>query len=346
MFFLSVILLQVSQASAVEVTEGVDSVLLPCQVSDSVSSESTVVWSREDLKISTVHIRQRSGDDFGEQNQRYSERTQMRPDALQSGDLSLTLRTPTVSDSEVYTCTVRRSGQELSRISVPLKVTEPPPLWPKVVFPVLVVLSVLAAAVGVFFYCRYKTVKLNPAYKLQLVSVTEGQQYVLLPCKTKTRLPLDATVEWRRIDEDRVVYMYAMDQKLPDEEDENYQLPRTSMSRNPLRTGDLSLTLLQPCRDDNDLYVCTVQRDELVLKQRVVALTVKGGSVVDGDVDSDRDPLQEARIMNWVFSGITRQKDTLRRSLRSSRRNSVGPSSENRPSTPSSIKDDSDSAGA
>ncbi|XP_037832408.1 uncharacterized protein LOC108249160 isoform X2 [Kryptolebias marmoratus] len=256
----------------------------------------------------------------------------MRPDALQSGDLSLTLRTPTVSDSEVYTCTVRRSGQELSRISVPLKVTEPPPLWPKVVFPVLVVLSVLAAAVSVFFYCRYKTVKLNPAYKLHLVSVTEGQQYVLLPCKTKTRLPLDATVEWRRMDIDVVVHMYPNHRELPDEEDENYQNPPTKMAENPLRTRDLSLTLFNPRLADSGLYVCTVQQDGHKVKQKVVSLNVKGKDFehiaaevqTDGCLASDTfsgpddSPGPDSHIWNWIRTENGRDRDSLRQSLKSS----------------------------
>uniref|UniRef100_A0A8C6NI54 Immunoglobulin V-set domain-containing protein n=1 Tax=Nothobranchius furzeri TaxID=105023 RepID=A0A8C6NI54_NOTFU len=77
---------------------------------------------REDLKFSTVHVRQQNGDDLGEQNQRYSRRTSMRADALQTGDLSLVLMKPEVSDSENYTCTIRRFGKELEQIHVLLRV--------------------------------------------------------------------------------------------------------------------------------------------------------------------------------------------------------------------------------
>lgn len=125
-------------ALGVEVFDGMESVQLPCQVNVSVSMESTVVWSREDLRFSTVHIHQQSGDDLSEQNPRYSNRTMMSKDALQTGDLSLTLKNPTVSDSETYTCTVRRFGRELSRIHVHLQVKGwcgSKSLWDSVVLP-------------------------------------------------------------------------------------------------------------------------------------------------------------------------------------------------------------------
>lgn len=110
----------------------------------------------------------------------------------------------------------------------------------------------------------------SSAYKLRLVRVSEGQQSVQLPCKTRTRLPPDATVEWRRIDTDMVVYMY------PNRQEHQSESNHTEMRKKPLKTGNLSLTLHNPSPDDNDLYVCTVQKNEHVLKQRVVSLSVEG----------------------------------------------------------------------
>ncbi|MEQ2203079.1 hypothetical protein XENOCAPTIV_024059 [Xenoophorus captivus] len=118
-------------------------VQLPCQVNVSVSMESTVVWSREDLRFSTVHIHQQSGDDLSEQNQRYSGRTMMKKDALRTGDLSLTLKSPSVSDKfphrtwmiplsvglvllfilaavGLYVCTVQKDGHNLKQKVVSL----------------------------------------------------------------------------------------------------------------------------------------------------------------------------------------------------------------------------------
>lgn len=108
----------------VQVYEGVEHVLLPCQVPAGISSDSTaVVWSRDEFTIPKVHMRQQGGDDLKDQNDHYFSRTRMRGDALQTGNLSLTLRNPTYSDSGNYTCTTRRFGEDLMEIYVQLKVS-------------------------------------------------------------------------------------------------------------------------------------------------------------------------------------------------------------------------------
>uniref|UniRef100_A0A3B4F5A7 Ig-like domain-containing protein n=1 Tax=Pundamilia nyererei TaxID=303518 RepID=A0A3B4F5A7_9CICH len=136
---------------------GVDSVLLPCQVPANVSRSSTaVVWDRDEFKIPTVHMRLHTGDDLKDQNQRYFSRTIMSDKALQTGDLSLTLRNPTVSDSGNYTCIVRKYGQDEKRTEVELMVKEPPPrdLNLKVILGVLISLILLIAAV--FGFCKFR----------------------------------------------------------------------------------------------------------------------------------------------------------------------------------------------
>uniref|UniRef100_A0A3P8PTW7 Ig-like domain-containing protein n=1 Tax=Astatotilapia calliptera TaxID=8154 RepID=A0A3P8PTW7_ASTCA len=112
-------------ASGVKVYEGEDSVLLSCQVSADVSRNSTsAVWNRDGFKNPTVHLRSQSGDDLRRQNDLYDGRTSMRADALQTGDLSLTLRKPTVSDSGTYTCNALKAGQAQGQPEVVhLKVT-------------------------------------------------------------------------------------------------------------------------------------------------------------------------------------------------------------------------------
>uniref|UniRef100_A0A3Q4GM43 Ig-like domain-containing protein n=1 Tax=Neolamprologus brichardi TaxID=32507 RepID=A0A3Q4GM43_NEOBR len=111
-------------ASGVEVYEGVESVLLPCQIqADDSRSSTAVLWRFDEFKNPQVHVRLLSGDNLHDQNVRYVGRTSMRADALQTGDLSLTLRNPTVFDSGTYTCITLRSEEELSWTEVQLKVT-------------------------------------------------------------------------------------------------------------------------------------------------------------------------------------------------------------------------------
>ncbi|XP_030579020.1 V-set domain containing T-cell activation inhibitor 1-like [Archocentrus centrarchus] len=80
-----------------------------------------VVWKHREFRI-TVHVHGSNVDDLRNQSQRYTNRTSMRADALQTGDLSLTLRNPTVSDSGTYTCILQTGGREESQAEVQLKV--------------------------------------------------------------------------------------------------------------------------------------------------------------------------------------------------------------------------------
>uniref|UniRef100_A0A3B4FAB4 Ig-like domain-containing protein n=1 Tax=Pundamilia nyererei TaxID=303518 RepID=A0A3B4FAB4_9CICH len=104
----------------VEVEEG--SVLLPCQYTGFVVEDPTMIWTRTDLNPKSVHLRQEETDDLSGQNQRYSGRTSMRPDALDTGDFSLTLRNPRLTDSGDYTCSIRTEREELKLTDVQLHV--------------------------------------------------------------------------------------------------------------------------------------------------------------------------------------------------------------------------------
>ncbi|XP_063325358.1 uncharacterized protein LOC134624313 [Pelmatolapia mariae] len=269
-----VLLLLVSQhASGVEVYEGVESVLLPCQVPADVSRSSTsAVWDREEFRNPTVHRRLQSIDDLSGQNDRYTNRTSMFTDALQTGDLSLTLRNPTVSDSGTYTCITLRFGDRLSQTEVQLKVSVPPPVWPLVLSAVLGTLIILAAAFGLFVchaYVRMK--KRSEDLQPEVVEAPQGEESVLLPFKPTADLPQDVTVEWTH--NNMKVHVYKSGNNQPDKQDQGYS-GRTEMNKDPLRTKDLSLTLEHLHLTDSGVYTCTIKKDGVKLLQKSVTLSV------------------------------------------------------------------------
>ncbi|XP_026178638.1 uncharacterized protein LOC113139538 isoform X1 [Mastacembelus armatus] len=274
------ILVHVSQhAFGVEVYEGVGSVLLPCQIS-SVPLRPTVVWSRYDLTPSTIHQRYPEGDDFKNQNQRFRDRTSMKTDTLVTGDLSLTLRRPCLSDSGNYTCTVTVFGNEQRLADVELQVKDPFPPWAKGLVAVSVVLVVLAVAVGLFIYCYYfRTVP--------QVEVDSGAESVQLPCRALVNLLQVSTVKWTDKD-NRKAHVYQDGSDRPEEQHEFYR-NRTEMKKDLLKIGDFSLTLKHPTVRDTDTYACRVYKEERVLREKQVELKVKVPQV---EVESGAESVQ------------------------------------------------------
>uniref|UniRef100_A0A3Q0R933 Ig-like domain-containing protein n=1 Tax=Amphilophus citrinellus TaxID=61819 RepID=A0A3Q0R933_AMPCI len=102
--------------------EGAESVLLPCQFSGFIPEDPTVMWTRSDLDPKSVHLLREGGDDLRGQNQHYSGRTSVRSDALDSGDFSLTLRNPQLTDSSSYTCSISDGRQEKRLTDIQLQV--------------------------------------------------------------------------------------------------------------------------------------------------------------------------------------------------------------------------------
>ncbi|CAG5867027.1 unnamed protein product [Menidia menidia] len=122
---LSVLLLQVSQQAlggVVEVHEGAESVLLPCEFNDPLPEDDPhFIWTREDLSPKSVHLQRAEKDDLTEQNQRFRGRTAMNPDTHITRNFSLTLMKPQQSDSGGYTCSISDGTAELKLEEVHLK---------------------------------------------------------------------------------------------------------------------------------------------------------------------------------------------------------------------------------
>ncbi|XP_063324377.1 myelin-oligodendrocyte glycoprotein-like, partial [Pelmatolapia mariae] len=104
----------------VGVDSGVESVQLICKTIVCLPKDAKVEWKDEDDR--TVHVYKNSSDQTEEQHQRYRDRTKMRRNLLEPGDLSLTLKYPTDWDNSTYTCTVySREGNILLKRKVELK---------------------------------------------------------------------------------------------------------------------------------------------------------------------------------------------------------------------------------
>ncbi|XP_030014327.1 uncharacterized protein LOC115435859 [Sphaeramia orbicularis] len=125
---------------------------------------------------------------------------------------------------------------------------------------------------------RRKQVELK--VKAQQVEVDSGEESVLLPWKTTLHIEdvSQLTVEWTHCCDGKV-HVYEDGSDRTNEQDDEYR-NRTEMKEDPLRTGDLSLTLKHPTDQDNHIYTCTVyNRDKQILRRKRVFLWVTGQQV-------------------------------------------------------------------
>ncbi|KAL3967164.1 butyrophilin [Sarotherodon galilaeus] len=97
----------------VTVREGSKSVILPCSTKPNLSEDTTVEWTCSDLGLITVDSYPNRDDDAMTQDDLYTNRTKMNKDLLRTGDLSLTLKTPTERDSGGYICTIHKDKDTL-----------------------------------------------------------------------------------------------------------------------------------------------------------------------------------------------------------------------------------------
>uniref|UniRef100_A0A671UAE9 Ig-like domain-containing protein n=1 Tax=Sparus aurata TaxID=8175 RepID=A0A671UAE9_SPAAU len=105
----------------VEVDSGAESVQLPCKTIVHLPEDAKVEWRDGDNW--KVHVYQNSSDQPEQAHRCYRGRTEIKRKPLKPGDLSLTLKYPTDTDSNTYTCTVcNREEDILMEKQVVLKV--------------------------------------------------------------------------------------------------------------------------------------------------------------------------------------------------------------------------------
>ncbi|XP_023192432.1 uncharacterized protein LOC111609290 isoform X2 [Xiphophorus maculatus] len=214
---------QDSLAVTVEVQEGEPSVVLPCHISKRLEEIVTVKWSRFDLNPNNVH-QQREADDLHGQNQVFRGRTSMMPDALDSGDFSLTLRKPQLLDSGIYICSMTENQEEtaLSGVQLDVKASQ----------------DSLDVSLDVY----------------------QGDSTVVLPCQNSQSSEGILTVKWSRFDlNPNTVHLRREGDDL--QAQNGLFSGRTSMRSDAVDVGDFSLTLREPQLLDSGVYICSIHQE-------------------------------------------------------------------------------------
>ncbi|XP_041841926.1 uncharacterized protein LOC121640286 [Melanotaenia boesemani] len=250
----------------VKVTEGAESIILPCRTTPDLPKDVTVEWTRSVPDFMMVHVYPNTSRGSMQQDNPYCGRTKMKEDLLSSGDVSLTLKHPTDRDTGSYICTVYRDKDILRQKVVLIHVKEPFPSWAIAVLVLLVLVLIVSAGVLYHFILYFMSV-----YQVEAES---GVESVLLPCRTIVHLPGDAKVEWK----DNIywrVHVYENDSDQLEKQNQFYRT-RTVMERNPLQSRNLSLTLKHPTYGESDTFTCSVySREGNTLMKKQVLLTVR-----------------------------------------------------------------------
>lgn len=95
-------------------------------------------------------------------------------------------------------------------------------------------------------------------------------------------LPADAEVEWWRFEPEPWMTLHKY-QNGCDQLEEQCSLysGRTAMNADPLKTGDLSLTLLNPTEIDAGIYICRVDSGSILRGTTVVLKVVDSNQFTD-----------------------------------------------------------------
>uniref|UniRef100_A0A3B3XDV2 Ig-like domain-containing protein n=1 Tax=Poecilia mexicana TaxID=48701 RepID=A0A3B3XDV2_9TELE len=153
-----------------------------------------------------------------------------------------------------------------------------------------------AALMPHFTTYRGRSVVLERKMKMMIVfgiilhmsrQTSAGAESVLLPFRVPTDRLGGDTVEWRRSYPEPVikVHVFQNSSDQPGEQDWLWR-SRTKMDEDPLKTGDLSLTLKHPTKRDSGMYGCFILRQGKLLRAKTFNLKVKVQQV---EVDSGKE---------------------------------------------------------
>lgn len=95
---------------------------------------------------------------------------------------------------------------------------------------------------------------------------------VILPCRVRPEFDVTAlTVEWKT--KNTVVHMYKSRKDNPDSQDEKFR-GQTSLFRDEMTRGNISLKLTNVTEEDSGNYTCYVPRLRSKIKKHNITLTV------------------------------------------------------------------------